>query len=226
MKSPLIQWQEDVQKKFGMCHAQTLGITFNIMRDADKKLTLCMVVPNRRPELQKGFETVEDAKLYAEGLLCRELNRYLNHEPSTISNIKKWFETAIPNPTIATKTIQIGVCIEEFTEMLDALGQECEETKQLAEQFKSNKDTSVESVKGLTAEAKVALLDALCDQIVTAIGVASYMRMDIEGALAEVNRSNWTKFEDGKVVTDAKGKITKGKGYTPPELQEFIHDDE
>lgn len=47
---------------------------------------------------------------------------------------------------------------------------------------------------------KKALLDALCDQIVTALGVGYMMGFDMEGALAEVNRSNYTKF-----TTDEQG---------------------
>lgn len=218
MRSSLIEWQ----KEFGMLHAQVMGITFGIIPDANKTLTLCMYVPNKRPEMEKGFRDVDGAKIYAEGMLCRELNRYLNHEPSTVGEIKRWFDVATPNPLLTHKIMQIGVHMEEFTEMLDALGVECEETKRLTEQFKSRQGASIESIKDMTDEAKVALLDSLCDQIVTAIGIACYMRMDIEGALAEVNRSNWTKFEDGKVVKDSMGKIVKGKNYTSPELKGFI----
>jgi predicted HAD superfamily Cof-like phosphohydrolase len=71
-------------------------------------------------------------------------------------------------------------------------------------------------------QSKIELLDSLADQIVTAIGVAHMFGFDISGALAEVNRSNFSKFEDGKPVFDANGKITKGKNYTPPELTPYI----
>lgn len=38
----------------------------------------------------------------------------------------------------------------------------------------------------------------------------------------EVNRSNWSKFVDGKPVFDENGKIKKGDGYTPPDLSKFV----
>ena len=65
------------------------------------------------------------------------------------------------------------------------------------------------------------LLDALCDQIVTAVGVAHMFGMNIEGAMDEVNRSNFSKFVDGKPVFNEHGKIIKGPNYTPPDLTGF-----
>ena len=69
----------------------------------------------------------------------------------------------------------------------------------------------------------IELLDALCDQIVTAIGVAHMFGFDIKNALAEVNKSNWSKFENGKPVFYKNGKIKKGKYYKEPELEMFIN---
>src|SRR5690554_3730607 len=65
-------------------------------------------------------------------------------------------------------------------------------------------------------------LDALTDQIVTAVGCAHMAGMDIVGALDEVNRSNFSKFEDGKPVFDEHGKIKKGRGYQSPALGRFV----
>jgi hypothetical protein len=46
--------------------------------------------------------------------------------------------------------------------------------------------------------------------------------MDVLGALEEVNRSNFSKFENGKAVFDENGKITKGKNYSKPNLKPFV----
>ena len=46
-------------------------------------------------------------------------------------------------------------------------------------------------------------LDALCDQIVTAIGVAHMSGMDIQGALQEVANSNDSKFEERQELFQA-----------------------
>lgn len=66
------------------------------------------------------------------------------------------------------------------------------------------------------------LLDALADQIVTATGVGTFLGMNVPGALAEVNRSNYSKFEDGEPIFNENRKVMKGKDYTPPDLTPYI----
>ena len=140
-----------------------------------------------------------------------------------INSIKEWFKAAKPNPSIADACVQIGCHYEEVSEMsaslYDAVGYALEAT---ALQYKTNHSDYLGVLEELSADARVELLDALCDQVVTAVGVAYMMGMDIEGALAEVNRSNWSKFEGGVPVFNEQGKIAKGAEYTPPELSNFI----
>ena len=69
---------------------------------------------------------------------------------------------------------------------------------------------------------RLALLDSLADQIVTATGVGTFLGMKVPGALAEVNRSNYSKFEDGEPIFNENKKVMKGKDYTPPDLSSFI----
>ena len=143
-----------------------------------------------------------------------------------IEDIKKWFEIAKPNPTIEDACVQIGCHYEEVGEMATATGDMeirayCED----ASYYYKRQNVSCLSDLGLLTQgdaAKTELLDALCDQVVTAIGVAHMLGMDIEGALDEVNKSNHSKFEDGKAVFDENGKIRKGKDYFPPDLTKFI----
>ena len=141
-----------------------------------------------------------------------------------IHSIKEWFKAAKPKPTVNDALVQIGCHYEEVAEMADALWDE--EVKKSAENF-SNKYKGTDDfftffLGDLTECQRIQLLDALCDQIVTAVGVAYMMGMDIEGALAEVNRSNWSKFEGGVPVFNEHGKIVKGAEYTPPELSDYI----
>lgn len=130
-----------------------------------------------------------------------------------LHNIKKWFAAAIPNPTSKNQEVQLGVHFEEIAEMLEAT---------------YDVETSIEMYK-LATEYKTALpishnlnredlLDALCDQIVTAVGVAHMFDLNILDGLTEVNRSNWSKFVDDKPVFNEQGKISKGPSYTKPDL--------
>ena len=142
-----------------------------------------------------------------------------------IHSIKEWFKAAKPNPSTADVCLQIGCHYEEVSEMVAALCNDdvaCElaDTALEYQMYYSGYLGAV--IEELSADSRVELLDALCDQIITAVGVAYMMGMDIEGALAEVNRSNWSKFENGVPVFNEYGKIAKGVEYTPPELSDYI----
>ena len=141
-----------------------------------------------------------------------------------IHSIKEWFKAAKPNPSTADACVQIGCHYEEVAEMNAVLNYDVEymlEATALEYQMYYSGYLGA-ALEELSADARVELLDALCDQIVTAVGVAYMMGMDIEGALAEVNRSNWSKFEGGVPVFNEQGKIAKGVEYTPPELYNYI----
>ena len=136
-----------------------------------------------------------------------------------VKEILEWFKLAVPEPTARTFWVQAGCDAEEYAEQLDAMGwgYYADHVASLADDLKNNpEDFDVQKID------RKELLDALCDKIVTSIGLAHMLGMDIEGALAEVNRSNWSKFENGKPLFNEQGKIKKGAGYTPPQLEQFI----
>ena len=141
-----------------------------------------------------------------------------------IHSIKEWFKAAKPNPSTADACVQLGCHYEEISEMNAALNYDVEYVLEATaleyQMYYSGYLCAV--LEELSADARVELLDALCDQIVTAVGVAYMMGMNIEGALAEVNRSNWSKFKGGVPVFNEQGKIAKGVEYTPPELSDYI----
>ena len=140
-----------------------------------------------------------------------------------IHSIKEWFKAAKPNPSTADVCVQLGCHYEEISEMSAVLYEDVEYAlADTAILYKIKHSEYIGVLEKLSADARVELLDSLCDQIVTAVGVAYMMGMDIEGALAEVNRSNWSKFEGGVPVFNEQGKIAKGVEYTPPELSDYI----
>lgn len=141
-----------------------------------------------------------------------------------IHSIKEWFKAAKPEPTVKDAWVQIGCHYEEVAELADALWDEevLESAENAADNYKDAEDCFIYFLEDLSERQRIQLLDAICDQIVTAVGVAYMMGMDIEGALAEVNRSNWSKFEGGVPVFNEQGKIAKGVQYTPPELSDYI----
>lgn len=142
-------------------------------------------------------------------------------------NTLTWFQSAIPIPTMESATGQIGVHFEEVAEMLEELSSNYPETvdkiqqathamKELATHLKNNRHV-------LNANMNDSLLlDSLCDQLVTGIGVAYQLDLPIIDGLHEVNMSNWSKFEKGVPVFQPNGKIAKGKNYRPPNLDEVL----
>ena len=143
-----------------------------------------------------------------------------------IADIKNWFEVAIPEPTIEQACIQVGCHYEKVAEMAVLIGGDDLQypAEATAEDYKNCEDFALMGVGNLThyPKDKTELLNSLCGQIVTAIGVAHMLGMDIEGALAEVNRSNHSKFEGNHAVFDENGKIRKGKNYVKPNLDKYI----
>ena len=138
-------------------------------------------------------------------------------------SILDWFKEAKPEPTAKDVSVQIGCHFEEVAEMFDSLYMHEIETilQEEANWFKSRKETNA-TVLMVRDINKQELLDSLCDQVVTAIGVGYMMGFDIIGALNEVNNSNWSKFENGKAIFDENGKIKKGANYFKPDLIKFI----
>ena len=146
-----------------------------------------------------------------------------------IEKIINWFKAAKPNPTDKDKATQIGAHFEEVSEMMQALSCSPVQVHQISEEFYAssaiNKDIDGKCLE-LPENWEIDLLDSLCDQIVTAIGVGYMMGFDMVGALDEVNLSNWSKFdENGNPIFNENGKIVKGENYFKPDLAKFVRSD-
>lgn len=138
-----------------------------------------------------------------------------------IDLINLWFKRAVPEPTDKNRAVQYGVHLEEINEMIEegVANSDLEVSDLVKAEANYYKNTP-----GATLEIanRELFLDSLCDQIVTAVGVAYMNGFDIVGALQEVNRSNWSKFENGEPLFDENGKIKKGPNYSPPDLSKFV----
>lgn len=148
-----------------------------------------------------------------------------------LAGTAEWFERAVPVPSPKNLQTQMGVHFEEVAEMLDTLVahnanaafmlREARLTlKDLAQYLKAS-DPDVVTIR---PESEQDMLDALCDQIVTATGVAHMKSYNLLGAMDEVNASNWSKFVDGQPIFDANMKIQKGPGYFKADLAPFVKD--
>ena len=146
-----------------------------------------------------------------------------------ITQTTHWFELAHGDTQVTKITVQVGVHFEEVSEMVSALQSRDPATKallanahdalkDLADHLKANSKTVF-----IYPESEELLLDSLCDQVVTAAGVAYDFSFNLPHALREVNRSNFSKFVNGAPVFDENGKIKKGPDYTPPNLVSYVN---
>lgn len=143
-----------------------------------------------------------------------------------LARTKQWFELAVTTPTDKNKMVQLGVHFEEVGEMFEAIGEDDQATalSRVATAFKTGVTQGVaQDVVPLTFDRltvnRKELLDALCDQIVTSVGVAHMLGLNIVEAMARVNDSNWSKYVDNKPIFDENGKIKKGPNYKKPDLE-------
>lgn len=144
----------------------------------------------------------------------------------SIEQISTWFRKAIPNPGPRNVNTQFGVHFEEVAEMLGTLmGTDDESTRRLreAEALLTEFATDLKKGKvGVVVSDRVELLDSLCDQVVTAVGVGQLHGMDVVAAVKEVADSNDSKFDDdGNPILDENFKVVKGPKYFRPDLLKF-----
>lgn len=146
--------------------------------------------------------------------------------PNVLAATYEWFSRAVPKPTEKNLAVQCGVHFEEVAEMVN----EIQTSDPILLGFVRDAHHALELLGNhlkkvntdISFKDRTATLDAICDQLVTATGVGYMLGMDPVGGLAEVNRSNWSKFIHGLPQFDANGKIMKAGDYSPPNLEPFV----
>lgn len=139
-----------------------------------------------------------------------------------------WLKACGKEPTPENLSVQLGVHIEEFCELLACLRTDSEGYAKLMERTRNDLEWFASKLKRreqfvyIPTHMRTDALDALCDTDVTGNGVAYMAGFDKDGADQEVLSSNESKLEDGKPVILEGGKIGKGKDYKAPNLRGFV----
>ena len=150
----------------------------------------------------------------------------------SIESIELWHKRARPNPTEKSFSVQLGCHMEEFVEMIEALrfthknGTGVEMPGKNSMLYQQVKDFA-DGLKSGRITAQIAnrkeLVDALADQVVTAVGVGHTAGLKTTRAVDIVNTSNWSKFSpEGLPYFDQDGKVLKGPNYVPPALEDCV----
>ena len=67
------------------------------------------------------------------------------------------------------------------------------------------------------------LLQSLCNQIISSIGVAHALNLDIVGALSELAECNISRFdEEGNPIFNEQMNLVNGPDFTAPDLTPYI----
>lgn len=148
----------------------------------------------------------------------------------SIASIARWFTRVKPNPTVSDINTQMGVHFEEVAEMCQVLQGNDQESEQLLRNAQQSLEALGDHLKRSESAVRVPgadraeFLDAICDQIVTAVGSAHFLGMDVTAGVFEVERSNYSKFDPatGAPSFDSNGKLMKGESFSPPNLELFV----
>ena len=201
--------------------ATFLGVELSVKYNGNGKFEATVYVKGHRPEKDHTFSTLKDGMEWCEQTLQRWINASFEPAREPLSDTLKWFELAVPEPTIENICVQFGCDLEEQSEILRAcsLPSLAEEVESYANGFEAKRTWCMNTINRID---KTELLDGLIDRQVTGLGLGYMLKMNMIAAANEVNRSNFSKFENDKPVFDDNGKIKKGENYTPPQLGGFI----
>lgn len=126
-------------------------------------------------------------------------------QPSRIAAQVGDFHRAYELPVRTSPTLQVGQ--DQIVLRLSLIEEEVAELREAAE-----------------AGDLVGLADALADIVYVAYGTAHVHGIDLDAVLDEVHGSNMTKLgADGRPVRRADGKILKGPGYRPPDVESILY---
>jgi len=131
---------------------------------------------------------------------------------------KKFGHPVADKPTVIEDdrtALRLALIFEEALELADAMGFFTGEAAETIERMLSH---------GPVVDANlVATADALGDLEYVTNGAALEMGINLPKVVREIHRSNMTKLgPDGKPVYREDGKILKGEGYEPPNLEEVL----
>jgi len=148
------------------------------------------------------------------------------HNLDSIHMTMDWFKTAVPEPSSKNAHTQMGVHFEEVSEMLDEMSSNDQLTQRMIVSLRQSLHLFAEHLKKndhvISINDPVKFLDSLCDQVVTATGVAYFQDYNMTAAMHEVVASNYSKFVDGEATFDENRKILKGPDYFKADLSKFV----
>lgn len=215
-----LKWVDHTTVDYIDHRAQGAGVSYRVCYFADK-FRVYWVDSMGGSDGNKDFNSLDELKKWVnDDHYPHKMQPYV--KPDSITDIANWFKAAKPEPTDKDKTTQLGCVVEEFAELMEAVGFEgtARELQGIADELKGF--TEKYATKFVSRINKIDSLDATSDITVTVQGFNQLMGFDGLGAQREVIRSNNSKMVSGKFEFDANGKICKPDSYSEPDLTRFV----
>ena len=118
---------------------------------------------------------------------------------------------------------------EKVENFMNAFGQEVKVQPELADfntaelRFELIAEEVQELSTAIDNDDIVEIADALTDILYVVYGAGHAYGIDLDDCFNEVHRSNMSKLgENGKPIYREDGKVLKGPGYSPPDLESII----
>lgn len=220
-----LKWKNTGNDAIKKLEAQGAGIYYTITT-AGKGVTVVWADDTGGSDDSKHFKTIDEAQEWVDTEhYPHKMARFVSQD--SIGDIVAWFKAAKPEPTINDICTQIGCHYEEVSEMAKSLCRPRETDFSMvvdhtADFYKKARLDDNHDFYDVIPDP-LETLDALCDQIVTAVGVGYMMGFDMIGALREVVRSNNSKMVNGRFEFDENGKIMKAASFSKPNLEPYLN---
>lgn len=139
-----------------------------------------------------------------------------------------WLTACGKAPGAEALSVQIGVHLEEFVELLRCIRTNSEGGQLIIDRTIADMEwLGVKIKRGdytahIPNHLRADALDAICDSEVTGNGIAYLAGMDKDGADQAVLAANDAKLVDGKPVILEGGKIGKPEDWRAPNLSAFV----
>lgn len=152
---------------------------------------------------------------------------------SIIRDIESWFRTIQPAPSyhdihlqfsqLIEKNIDLLVCLQEAGETAharDEIGFSVSVLDFLKRRFSSTPQGIEVDINALD---RASVLRALCQQILTAIGIAQALEMNIDGALQDLVACNQSQLDrTGRPVFSLQRKLVPVTDHRVPQYSAYI----
>jgi hypothetical protein len=161
------------------------------------------------------------------------LSQQVDSAASPVTALTDWFERTLPSPNyqdthrqfslLIEQQIALLVCLQEAgntTHSRDEIGFSISVLDFLSRRFSAHTAGIEVDIKALD---RISVIHALCQQLVSIVGIAHALELDLEGAVQELIKSNRSCLDqDGNPLFNLQRKLVPAPGFKVPDYTSYI----